>query len=177
MRSGSNFGRVSRSLVSQCRTPLVPSPEAFRIMKVTSHFFTDSNRLCCRSRLSFLQCPGRFVFAAMLWAFSTSLFASNPSSPQNLRSSVYSPTAAELFWNASTDADGIAGYRVYISGNLYRQVPGTSVYIDVLHPGNRYDFQISAVDGKGSESQWTSVHSLVTGSSACLLYTSDAADE
>ncbi len=92
--------------------------------------------------------------------------ASNPSTPQNLRTQIYSTTAAELFWNASADSDGITAYRIYIAGSLFREVPGTSLFLDVLHPGQRYDFQVSAIDGKGNESQWSSIRSIMTGGSA-----------
>lgn len=108
------------------------------------------------------------VFVKLLLLFtlvsgSASLRAANPTVPENLRSSIYSATAGELFWDASSDADSVISYRVYISGALYREVPGTSLFIDVMHPGQRYDFQVSAVDGMGNESRWTSVHSVHTG--------------
>lgn len=170
LRTGSIFGRVSRSLVSQRRSPWSVTASV-QIMKIAMYFFAGSDRSCRRH--GHLSGPVKrslkWVCAGLLVVLSLPLFASNPTSPQNLRSSVYSATSAELFWNASTDADGVAGYRVYISGTLFRQVPGASLYIDVLHPGKRYDFQVSAVDRKGNESKWTAIHTLVARGSARAL--------
>jgi len=103
-----------------------------------------------------------------LFGLSGKAYAENPSMPMGLSLAVYSPTAAELFWQASTDADGIAFYRVYISGSLYREAPGPSIYFESLFPGKRYDVQISAIDRKGNESPWSPVFRVQTpgGSSA-----------
>ena len=104
-----------------------------------------------------------FLLLLALISASTSVLAANPTVPGNLRSSIYSSTAAELFWDASTDADGVASYRIYIAGVLYREVAGPSMFIDVLHPGKRYDFQVSAVDRTGSESRWTEIYPVIAG--------------
>ena len=99
-------------------------------------------------------------------ALTKEAYADNPAMPQGISASVYSTTAAELFWQASTDRDGIGFYRVYIAGTLFRQTPGPSIYIDSLSPDRHYDIQISAVDTRGNESQWTPIFRLQSDGSA-----------
>ena len=138
----------------------------------SAYAFTDTAAAIATSIRHYGKSGFRLSAAFLMLGTASPLLAANPTMPEDLRSSVYSVSAAELFWNASTDADGIASYRVYIAGTLYREVPGTSIYIDVLNAGTRYDFQISAVDSTGSESRWTDVHSLMTGTPANVAETS-----
>jgi len=90
------------------------------------------------------------------------VYADNPSMPQGITASIYSNTAGELFWRASSDNDGIAFYRIYIAGTLFRQTSGPSIYIDTLSPDRHYDIQISAVDTRGNASQWSPIFRLQT---------------
>ena len=103
-----------------------------------------------------------FVVLAMQAVLIKQAYADNPSMPQGITASIYSNTAGELFWQASTDSDGIAFYRVYIAGTLFRQTPGPSIYIDTLSPDRHYDIQISAIDTRGNASQWSPVFRLQT---------------
>jgi len=83
---------------------------------------------------------------------SVNAWADTPASPTNVRVSVYSDSAAEVFWNRVNDRDGIQAYRVYSDGNLLRQVGGPSLYLDGLDPSREYTFQVTAVDSLGNES-------------------------
>jgi len=112
-------------------------------------------------RLKLLVATG-LVVLAMQAVLIKQAYADNPSRPQGITASIYSKTAGELFWQASTDSDGIAFYRVYIAGTLFRQTPGPSIYIDTLSPERHYDIQISAVDRRGNASQWSPVFRLQT---------------
>ena len=105
---------------------------------------------------------GVTVVLAMQAVLIKQAYADNPSMPQGITASIYSNTAGELFWQASTDSDGIAFYRVYIAGTLFRQTPGPSIYIDTLSPDRHYDIQISAIDTRGNASQWSPVFRLQT---------------
>ena len=49
-----------------------------------------------------------------------------PTAPSNLRTTTLTKAKANLAWNASTDAVGVAGYRVYRNGALVATVTGLS---------------------------------------------------
>ena len=83
-------------------------------------------------------CVVAFVWVVgSLFGVTSKAYADNPTMPGGLSLSVYSATAAELFWQPSSDADGIAFYRVYISGSLYRQAAGPSICLLYTSPSPR----------------------------------------
>ena len=71
-----------------------------------------------------------------------------PRIPQGLRATVYSSTAAELFWERSAVPGG--RYRVLRDGAEIGTTDGTSFFDDGLSPGTAYDYAVGLiVDGGG----------------------------
>lgn len=57
-----------------------------------------------------------------------------------------------LQWTASTDASGVASYRIYRDGVLVGNSPTTSFVDTTAAPGTQYNYQVSAVDTFNNES-------------------------
>lgn len=59
-----------------------------------------------------------------------------------------------LMWNASTDASGIAGYRIYVGSNVVATVTGTATekLVTGLSPNTSYTFTVRAIDPSQNES-------------------------
>jgi len=100
--------------------------------------------------------------------------ADTPANPANVRVTVYSATAAEVFWDRVIDADGIRSYRLYSNGNLVREVGGPSSYLEGLDLSNRYTFQVTAVDNLGNESAGGNMYAFSSGSGLTVI--SDTTD-
>ncbi|MBF0225318.1 MAG: DNRLRE domain-containing protein [Desulfobacterales bacterium] len=76
-----------------------------------------------------------------------------PSVPQNLKVTVISETQIDLSWDASTDNEsGVSYYRIYKNGLLCDNASILSYSSINLIPNTTYRFQISAVNGAGTES-------------------------
>ena len=75
-----------------------------------------------------------------------------PSVPQRLRSLVYSVTAAELFWDASSDDVLVAGYEIYRDGEFLTGGDMRTLYQPDLQPGRSYNYRIRAYDNEGNRS-------------------------
>ncbi len=69
-----------------------------------------------------------------------------PTTPTNLRSTAKTASSVNLAWNASTDANGIAGYDVYIGTTLKASVTGTTATVTGLSPLTTYSFTVRARD-------------------------------
>ena len=93
--------------------------------------------------LSFLCC----VF------ISAQLLAAPPSAPAGLTHSVYSDTAAELFWERATDDGIVVAYEVYRNGELLQVLDATSFFDDTLQKGTPYQYRIVALDNDGERSE------------------------
>jgi chitodextrinase len=84
-----------------------------------------------------------------------------PSTPQNLVSPDQTETTITLSWDASTDDVGVTGYRVYgPSGTT--DVTGSGHVETGLAATTSYDFQVSALDAAGNESDLSSVLTVAT---------------
>src|SRR5262249_24343576 len=75
-----------------------------------------------------------------------------PSVPGSLRSTDRTATSVGLAWNASTDANGIAGYDTYVGGVLKTSVTGTTANVTGLSPLTAYTFTVRARDGYDNQS-------------------------
>ena len=90
------------------------------------------------------------AFLATFAAPAAAQDGSPPSRPDGLRFEAYSDTAAELFWERSTDADGVVrDYRIGRDGVLLGAVDGPSFFTDELTPGVTVEFTVTAVDDDG----------------------------
>ncbi|GKU78832.1 lytic polysaccharide monooxygenase [Paenibacillus sp. L3-i20] len=63
-------------------------------------------------------------------------------------------TSLTLMWNPSTDAAGIAGYRIYSGSTVVATVTGTATsrYITGLTPNTSYTYTVRAIDPSSNES-------------------------
>jgi len=78
---------------------------------------------------------------------------SSPSTPPNLRGSVYSSSEVEIFWDASNDDSLVVGYDIYRDGDRVQQtLDGRSFYESSLAAGTNYEYRVIAIDDQGNES-------------------------
>lgn len=76
-----------------------------------------------------------------------------PSVPANLTAIVYSSTALEIFWDRSTDDDGVVvAYDIYRDGVVYGVAEGNSFFDEDLTPGTEYQYSIVAIDNMANQS-------------------------
>ena len=69
-----------------------------------------------------------------------------PSKPKNIMLSVYSRSAAELFWDRAPASERIVGTDVYRDGVLLGRSEGTSFYDDTRASGIEYTYTLIAID-------------------------------
>ncbi|MEJ5187799.1 glycosyl hydrolase family 18 protein [Treponema sp. J25] len=75
-----------------------------------------------------------------------------PTIPANLRVTAKTASSVSLAWDASTDANGIAGYEVLIAGSVKATTTTTSATISGLAAATSYGFQVRAFDPSGNRS-------------------------
>jgi len=97
-----------------------------------------------------------------------------PSVPVGLSASVVSMTQINLTWTASSDAVGVAGYKIYRDGTEVGSTESTS-YSDVgLSASSSYAYSLSAYDAAGNHS---SQSALVTATTAPEVDADNLPDE
>ena len=79
-----------------------------------------------------------------------------PSVPTGLTATAAGSSQINLVWNASTDTNGVKGYKLYKGGALLKSVTGTSMSDLRLSPLSSYCYTVSAVDAEGNESAQSS---------------------
>lgn len=75
-----------------------------------------------------------------------------PSLPTGFNAVTVSSSQINLYWSASTDNVGVAGYYIYRNGIYLKAVSGTSTSDDNLTSSTQYCYKISAYDAAGNES-------------------------
>ncbi len=77
-----------------------------------------------------------------------------PSAPTNLyQGSIVIAGYITLWWNASSDTNGIKGYNVFRDGQLiYFQKSGVSFVDQTVTPGQRYSYYVVAIDTANNQS-------------------------
>jgi len=85
-----------------------------------------------------------------------------PTVPTGLAVANVTATSADLSWTASTDAVGVAGYRIYLGGSLWTTSTGTSAALTGLSPSTTYAVTVRARDAAGNESGPSTALSLTT---------------
>ena len=75
-----------------------------------------------------------------------------PTQPGNLGVTSTGAATARLSWTASSDASGIAGYRVSRDGSFLATVAGTTYDDAGLAGGTTYQYSVVAIDGAGNPS-------------------------
>jgi len=80
-----------------------------------------------------------------------------PSVPTGLAAAATSTTQIQLSWQASTDASGIGGYKIYRNGILIDGTTGATSYLDYeLLPNTSYTYSVAAYDIYGNTSELSS---------------------
>ena len=72
--------------------------------------------------------------------------------PENLRASLYSSTAVELFWTRPAAGARVVRTEVARDGESLGSTPGNSFYDDTREPGRVYRYALVAVDSNGGRS-------------------------
>jgi|GEM_PF-879714 len=85
-----------------------------------------------------------------------------PSVPANLSSDSVAQTAANLYWNVSTDNIGVFGYKLYKNNSLIATLSETFYTDSSLVPGTSYAYSVSSYDAAGNESSRSQVLVVVT---------------
>jgi len=77
---------------------------------------------------------------------------SGPEAPADASLTVYSETAAELFWARAPEEQNIVGTDIYRDGVYLASTNGTSFFDDTRNPGQQYQYRLVAVDATGNYS-------------------------
>jgi uncharacterized repeat protein (TIGR01451 family) len=98
----------------------------------------------------------RFRDAAGNWSApvsaSVTLDQTAPAVPQGLAAIVRPNGGVRLEWQPSSDAVGVAGYRVYRGGQLLGTVSGTGFIDETVRTGETYSYTVRAFDLAGNTS-------------------------
>jgi chitodextrinase len=81
-----------------------------------------------------------------------------PTTPSRLRVTSVSETTISLTWRASTDASGVAGYRVFVKGVLRGTTAETNYVVSGLACEEAYRLGVEAYDRAGNTSDRASVY-------------------
>jgi len=89
---------------------------------------------------------------------------SPPSPPTELVATSPDAHSVALSWSASTDPSGISKYTVYTTDGVKISdvTSGTAYTVTGLHPVTTYDYKVTATDGAGNESEFSSIASTDT---------------
>jgi fibronectin type 3 domain-containing protein len=85
-----------------------------------------------------------------------------PSVPTGL-SATQGTVSVDLTWTASTDAYGVASYRVRRGGTLIGSPTGTTFSDETVASNTSYSYTVSAVDNAGNESAQSTAYPITTG--------------
>ena len=91
------------------------------------------NRFHIRAMLTSLHTRALAV-TSLIAGVSATAHAEDPSQPGSLRYQVYSNTAAEVFWNRSTDDVIVTSYEIRINGEVATTIDALSYFSDTSYP-------------------------------------------
>ena len=90
-----------------------------------------------------------------------------PSVPGSVKATANGPTQATVSWAASTDAVGVASYRVQRGGTTVAAAVTGLSYVDTgLTPSTAYSYTVSAVDAAGNRSAVSAAATVTTPAAA-----------
>lgn len=73
-----------------------------------------------------------------------------PTAPTNLAAGTVTATQVPLSWTASSDDEGVAGYRIFRGASQVGEVAGTSFMDTTVAPSTSYTYTVKAYDGGGN---------------------------
>ncbi len=85
-----------------------------------------------------------------------------PTAPANLAAGAVTATQVPLSWSASTDDQGVAGYRIFRGAEQVGDVSGTSFTDTTVAPATAYTYTVKAYDAAGNASAASNQVSLTT---------------
>jgi hypothetical protein len=91
-----------------------------------------------------------------------------PTAPQSL-GAMLGGGKVDLTWTASSDNEGVAGYRVLRNGTQIATPPVPSYSDSSIQPGSSYSYQVVAYDANGNTSTASNVASVTTPASGQVL--------
>ncbi len=96
------------------------------------------------------------IAAAVAAAFALSGTAhaddARPTTPDDVRATLYPGAGGELFWSRSSDDRGVRGYAVAVNGEEVGTFDALSYYDPSLRSGTPYTFTVTAIDTAGQRS-------------------------
>jgi chitodextrinase len=105
--------------------------------------------------------PGNFTL--QIGASGTSFGDSSPPSrPLNLTGQVLSATRVALSWDASTDNNCVAFYRVFRGGKSIGEAPGPAFEDEDVKPATTYNYNVRAYDARGNTSLTSATFTVTT---------------
>ena len=107
---------------------------------------------CCTRSSSYRALKLSRLLLALLLFIGMDAYASNPTQPSGLRYAIYSTTAAELFWERSSDDGAVSYYEITRNGELLGQFDALSYFDAGLAGGREYSYAVVAVDNQGNRS-------------------------
>ena len=72
--------------------------------------------------------------------------------PTNFRASIYSGSAAELFWGLPSDATSVRSFQLFRDGQLIYSGNGRSYFEDALVSGRVYRYSLRSINNAGGQS-------------------------
>jgi chitodextrinase len=100
------------------------------------------------------------------WTNACTGDTTSPTMPGGLQATATSPTSIRISWQASTDAVGVAGYRVDRNGSTVTTSTATAANDLAVQPGGTYAYTVTAYDANGNRS----------GTSVAVYITTPAGD-
>jgi chitodextrinase len=85
-----------------------------------------------------------------------------PTAPTNLKAGTLAPTQVPLSWTASSDDQGVAGYRVFRGGAQVGEATGTSFTDKTVAASTTYEYAVRAYDAAGNTSPPSEALSVTT---------------
>ncbi len=99
----------------------------------------------------------RLYLLIILMVASVPSLAENPTSPVNLRASVYSKTAAKVFWERSTDDGVVRGYEVVRDGDIIGEFDALSYFDADVSASVAHVYSVTGNENDGNRSQSSTI--------------------
>lgn len=94
----------------------------------------------------------RLLFLLLAGFLVAPVWSAPPDAPANLRSTVYSKTVGEIFWDRATDDGIVIGYDITRDGRSLGLHDALSLFEDDLTPNVSHTYEVTAVDNDGERS-------------------------